>query len=216
MHAGEEIETLRARIAACRACAASLPGEPRPVVQLGAGARILIVSQAPGRRVHETGVPWNDASGERLREWTGLAPALFYDPEIVALVPMGLCYPGRGVGADLPPRRECAPLWHDRIASCLAGLRLKLLVGQYAQACYLPQARRLSVTRRVAAFDTLEAGTVCLPHPSWRSTGWMQRNPWFTAEILPRLRERVAEASMVPTQPLNLGHDMTNGNPDDR
>lgn len=194
MNAGETIETLRAEIAACRACVAVLPHQPRPVVQLGAAARILIVSQAPGRLVHETGVPWNDASGERLREWTGLAPEQFYDPQTVALVPMGFCYPGRGEGGDLPPRRECASLWHGRIRSTLAGQRLTLLVGQHAQSHYLPQALPRSVTERVRAFDTLSPGLICLPHPSWRSTGWMQRNPWFAAEILPRLRERVAGA----------------------
>ena len=189
-----EAHTLRANIAACRVCAAWLPCGPRPVVQLGQGARIVIVSQAPGRIVHETGVPWNDASGERLREWTALPAPVFYDPERVALVPMGLCYPGRGAGADLPPRRECAPLWHGPIRSVLTGVRLTLLVGQYAQEYYLPQARRQSVTERVRAFDTISAGMACLPHPSWRSTGWMQRNPWFTAEIVPRLRQRVAQA----------------------
>jgi uracil-DNA glycosylase len=194
MITGGEIESLHAEIAACRMCAASLPHEPRPVVQLGAAARILIVSQAPGRMVHETGLPWNDASGERLREWTGLRTEVFYDPEMVALVPMGLCYPGRGGGADLPPRRECAPLWHGRILSCLTGRRLTLLVGQYAQHRYLPQARGWSVTARVAGFDTLAPDTICLPHPSWRSTGWMERNPWFAAEIIPRLRQRVADA----------------------
>ncbi len=190
-----DIDTLRAEIAACRACVGMLPGEPRPVVQLSAAARILIVSQAPGRIVHQTGVPWNDASGERLRDWIGLTPALFYDSASVALVPMGLCYPGRGVSADLPPRRECAPLWHRRILSCLTELRLRLLVGQFAQNHYLPQARRWSVTARVAAFDRFAPDTICLPHPSWRSSGWMQRNPWFAAEIVPRLRERVAQAA---------------------
>jgi uracil-DNA glycosylase len=190
----EDIAFLRAEITACRACASVLPCEPRPIVQLGTAARIVIISQAPGRRVQETGVPWNDASGDRLREWTGLTPEVFHDPEAVALVPMGMCYPGRGAGADLPPRPECAGLWHSRIMSCLTGRRLTLLVGQYAQNHYLPQARRLSVTGRVRAFDTLAPGVLPLPHPSWRSTGWMQRNPWFTEEIVPRLRQRVAQA----------------------
>jgi uracil-DNA glycosylase len=194
MIAGEIVEALRAQIAGCRNCAAVLPCGPRPVVQFGAAARILIISQAPGRLVHETGVPWNDASGQRLREWTGLEPDVFYDPQCIALVPMGFCYPGRGNGADLPPRPECAPLWHGRVLSCLTGRRLTLLIGQYAQASYLPQARRLSVTDRVRAFDTLAPGMACLPHPSWRSTGWMQRNPWFMAEIVPRLRQRVVDA----------------------
>ena len=191
--ADTEVQTLRATIAACRVCAAWLPCGPRPVVQFGRGASILIVSQAPGRIVHETGVPWNDASGDRLREWTALPRSVFYDPDRVALVPMGLCYPGRGNGADLPPRRECAPLWHGPILSCL-NARLTLLVGQYAQNHYLPQARRLSVTERVRAFDTIAPGIACLPHPSWRSTGWMRRNPWFTEEIVPRLRGQVAHA----------------------
>ena len=191
-------EDLRAEIAACRFCAAVLPCGPRPILQFAAGASIVIISQAPGRLVHETGVPWNDASGRRLRDWTGLAPEVFYDSDRIALVPMGLCYPGRGADADLPPRRECAPLWHDRIMSCLPARTLTLLVGQYAQNAYLPRARRMSVTARVRAFDTL-ADTLAphilaLPHPSWRSTGWMRRNPWFEAEIVPRLRQRVAQA----------------------
>lgn len=189
-----DVAALRAEIAACRFCAPVLPCGPRPVVQFGADARIIIVSQAPGRLVHETGVPWHDASGQRLREWAGLAPKAFYDPELVALVPMGMCYPGRGDGADLPPRPECAPLWHRRIMASLPGKTLTLLIGQYAQNYYLPQTRRSSVTARVRAFDTLAPDILALPHPSWRSTGWMQRNPWFATGILPRLRQRVAEA----------------------
>ncbi len=194
MIVADKVEILCAEIAECRACRDFLPGDPRPIVQLGATARIAIIGQAPGRLVHETGVPWNDASGERLREWTGLAPEVFYDPEVVALVPMGMCYPGRGPSADLPPRPECAPLWHNRIMSCLTGINLTLLVGQYSQNYYLPQARRLSVTERVKAFDTLAPGILALPHPSWRSTGWMQRNPWFATGIVPGLQQRVAEA----------------------
>lgn len=194
MNSVEQVDLLPAEIAGCRVCAAALPLGPRPVVQFAADARILIVSQAPGRLVHETGVPWNDASGERLRDWTALTPGVFYDPQQVALVPMGFCYPGRGPGADLPPRRECAPLWHGRILSTLSQLRLTLLIGQFAQVQYLPQARQMSVTARVAAFDRLSSHTICLPHPSWRSTGWMQRNPWFMTDIVPRLRQRVADA----------------------
>ena len=155
----------------------------------------MIVSQAPGRLVHASGVPWDDASGERLRDWTGLtAQRCSTIPSEVALVPMGLCYPGRSAGADLPPRRECAPLWHGPILSSMTDVRLTLLVGQYAQSHYLPQARRLSVTDRVRAFDTIAPGMACLPHPSWRATGWMQRHPWFSAEIVPRLRQRVTQA----------------------
>ena len=192
-----DVGSLRNDIAQCRACAVELPCGPRPIVQFASGARIVIVSQAPGRLVHESGLPWDDASGDRLREWTGLAPEVFYDPERVALVPMGLCYPGRGASGDLPPRRECAPLWHDRILACLTERRLTLLVGQYAQARHLPQDRR-TVTERVRPFDTLAPGIVALPHPSWRSTGWMRRNPWFEVEILPLLRARVAQALVSP------------------
>jgi len=138
------------------------------------------------------------SQAQRLREWTGLSAEVLYDPDKVALVPMGLCYPGRGTAADLPPRPECAPLWHSRILACLTETKLAVLVGQYAQTFYLPQARRLSVTERVRAFDTFSGpgapGIVALPHPSWRSTGWMRRNPWFTEEIVPRLRQRVADA----------------------
>ncbi len=168
-------------------------------MQFGPGARIVIISQAPGRLVHESGVPWDDASGERLRLWTGLTRAIFYDPEQIALVPMGLCYPGKGSAADLPPRRECAPLWHKRILSSMAP-RLTLLVGQYAQSEYWPETRRMSVTERVRAFDRLAPDTLALPHPSWRSTGWMRRHPWFEAEILPRLRARVAAALASPDE----------------
>ena len=194
MSADEQVELLRDEIAACRVCATALSHGPRPIVQFAATARILIISQAPGRRVHDSGVAWHDASGTRLREWTGLPREVFYDAQRVALVPMGLCYPGRGNGADLPPRRECAPVWHARILSCLTRLRLTLLIGYHAQNHYLPQARQLSVADRVAAFDRLAAGTICLPHPSWRSTGWMQRNAWFTENIVPRLRQRVTAA----------------------
>jgi len=196
----DDVDALRAEIARCVACSGLLPGGPRPVLQFGTGARILIISQAPGRLVHDSGVPWNDASGQRLREWLGIAPQLFYDAEQVALLPMGLCYPGRGAHADLPPRPECAPLWHARIRSCLSCTKLTVLVGQYAQNCYLPQARRLSVTERVRAFDNMAPGIVALPHPSWRSTGWMRRNPWFIEEIVPRLRQKVAEAFVQDVQ----------------
>lgn len=193
----QQLDILRNEIAGCRVCSAWLPSGSRPVVQIAANAKIAIVSQAPGRLVHESGVPWNDASGNRLRDWTAITSDIFYDPDLIALVPMGLCYPGKGKGADLPPRRECAPLWQGRIMASLTQIRLTLLVGQYSQNYYLPHARRLSVTARVKAFDRVAPNVICLPHPSWRSTGWMQRNPWFTAEILPRLRQRIREA-LVP------------------
>ena len=194
MPASPAITALRADIAACRVCAAHLPAGPRPVVQFGASARIIIIGQAPGRRVHESGVPWDDASGERLREWTGLAPRQFYDAGTVALVPMGFCYPGTGASGDLPPRPECAPLWHERVLAVLPADALVLLVGSYAQDRYLPQARKLSLTDRVRGFAAFGPRFLPLPHPSWRSTGWMARNPWFAAEVLPALRHAVRAA----------------------
>jgi uracil-DNA glycosylase len=187
------LDPLLVQIRACTACA-DLPLGPRPVVQAGAGARILIIGQAPGTAVHASGVPWDDPSGERLREWTGIAPAQFYDPDRVALMPMGFCYPGKGSSADLPPRRECAPLWHARLRALLPAVRLTLLVGHHAQDHYLPRAAGRTMTQAVRDFAGAPPGLFPLPHPSWRSTGWMRNNPWFEAEVLPVLRARVAAA----------------------
>ncbi len=186
-----ELAALLAEVRACTVCAAELPAGPRPIVQLGGRARIVIIGQAPGTRVHASGVPWDDASGERLREWTGLSSAEFYDPGKVALLPMGFCYPGTGSSGDLPPRPECAPLWHDRLLAHLPADRLLLLVGLYAQERYLPEARRQSLTARVRGFAGHGAGVLPLPHPSWRSSGWMAKNPWFAGEVLPALRAAV-------------------------
>ena len=191
---GESATALLGEIAACVACAADLPDGPRPVLQLGDTARIVIISQAPGRIAHETGVPWNDASGDRLREWLGLPRNIFYDPARVAHVPIGFCYPGRYASGDLPPRRECARLWQQRVLACLPEDRLTVLVGRYAQEWHLPRDRALSLTQRVRAFAHSAEDVIPLPHPSWRVIGWMRRNPWFEAEMLPSLRQRVAEA----------------------
>jgi uracil-DNA glycosylase len=187
----DDAASLIAEIRACRVCAAALAAGPRPIVQFSATARIVIIGQAPGTRVHQSGVPWDDASGERLRDWTGLSPDLFYDPAIVALVPIGFCYPGTGASGDLPPRPECAPLWHDRVLALLPGDRLTLLVGQYAQARYLAPRGKQTMTAAVRACARRGAAILPLPHPSWRSTGWMQKNPWFEADVLPVLREAV-------------------------
>lgn len=164
------------------------------MVRLGAGAPILVIGQAPGTRVHATGTPWNDPSGIRLRDWMGLPPELFYDTSRIAIMPMGFCYPGTGASGDLPPRPECAPLWHERVLALLPARRLTLLVGSYAQKRYLPGAKRLSVTEIVRNHAGYGPGFFPLPHPSWRSTGWIRRNPWFVAEVLPTLKARVAEA----------------------
>jgi uracil-DNA glycosylase len=182
---------LHAEIAQCALCV-DLPSGPRPVVQFSASAPILIIGQAPGTRVHASGIPWDDPSGDRLRAWTGLSKPDFYDPAKVALVPMGFCYPGKGRSGDLPPRAECAPLWHERILTLLPSDRLTLLVGAYAQARYLPRATRHSLTQTVQAFRTF-GPAFPLPHPSWRCVGWARRNPWFESEVLPALRDAVRE-----------------------
>ncbi|QYJ08524.1 uracil-DNA glycosylase family protein [Qipengyuania flava] len=170
-----------------------MPHGVRPVVQFSPTARLLIIGQAPGSKVHESGVPWDDASGDRLREWTGLTKAQMYDPARVALVPMGFCYPGKASGGDKPPRPECAPRWHARVLDTLPADRLTLLVGTYAQAHYLPESRKLSLTERVRGYRDHLPRVLPLPHPAWRSAIWMRKNPWFEAEVLPALREAILQ-----------------------
>ena len=186
-----DADQLLKEVRACTVCAKALPAGPRPVVQFAPASRIVIVGQAPGSRVHRSGVPWDDPSGDRLRDWTGLSKAEFYDPAKVALMPMGFCYPGKGKSGDLPPRRECAPLWHEQILSLLQGRQLTLLVGAYAQAHYL---RTRNLTEAVRDFAQQPAGLFPLPHPAWRSAIWMRRNPWFEADVLPALRTAVRRA----------------------
>jgi uracil-DNA glycosylase len=183
---------LSAEISACRVCAAHLPRGPRPVFRASATARLLIVGQAPGTKVHETGVPWNDPSGDRLRTWLNLDRDRFYDADRIAIVPMGLCYPGRlPNGGDAPPRPECAPLWRDRLLALMPEIRLTLLVGTYALAHVLGRG---AMTERVRGFRALLPRYFALPHPSWRTTAWERRNPWFSDEVLPALRDEVARA----------------------
>lgn len=175
----------------CTICSEHLPLGPRPVLQLLPQARILVAGQAPGRRVHESGVPFDDASGDRLREWLGLTPEIFYDPRRVAILAMGFCYPGTGKAGDLPPRPECAPQWRGRLLGHLQSLELTLVIGQYAQAYHLPDAGE-TVTSTVRSWREHWPGVVPLPHPSPRNNIWLKRNPWFEKELLPRLRRRVA------------------------
>lgn len=182
---------LHTEIAACTNCAPNLPLGPRPVVQFSRTARILIISQAPGTKVHASGIPWDDQSGARLREWLGIPSHDFYNPEKVAIMPMGFCYPGKGKSGDLPPRPECAPLWHDKILAQLPPDRLTLLIGSYAQARYLPQTMHRLQTDRVEAFASFLPTFFPLPHPSWRCVSWMARNPWFENKLLPVLRDTV-------------------------
>ena len=183
---------LLGEVRACRRCADQLPLDPRPVLRASAGARLLIVGQAPGTRAHETAMPWNDASGDRLRDWMGLDRDTFYGDSRIAIVPMGFCYPGRDPrGGDRPPRAECAPAWHSRLLAALPRVRLTVLVGQYAQRHYLPRPHR-PVAERVRNFADAPSGLFPLPHPSWRTTAWRRRNPWFESSVLPALRAGVA------------------------
>lgn len=175
----------------CRVCEADLPLGPRPVLQAGSTARILIVGQAPGVRVHNSGIPWDDASGERLRRWTGVGNDSFYDASQVAIIPMGLCYPGRGQGGDLPPRRECADLWLDPLLARLPLIELTLLIGLHAQRHFLGRRRKASLTETVKAWREFAPECFPLPHPSARNTPWFQRNPWFEHDLVPALRRRV-------------------------
>ena len=177
---------------ACRRCEAFLPLGARPVFRVSTTARVLISSQAPGTKVHMTGLPFNDASGDRLREWLQMDRDLFYDESRIAIVPMGLCYPGRlPNGGDAPPRPECAPLWLDRFTRLMPQVRLTLLVGSYALRHRLGKG---AMTERVRRFRELGPAIIPLPHPSWRTTGWERRNPWFGEELVPRLRQAVTEA----------------------
>lgn len=187
------LPTLLDEVRACTICAESLPHGPRPVLQVGRGAKILIAGQAPGRRVHASGVPFDDPSGVRLREWMGVDEETFYDPEQVAILPMGFCYPGTGTSGDLPPRPECAPAWRQELLSQLPDVRLTLVLGQYAQAYHL-EGRFDRVTDAVLAWREGWPDVLPLPHPSPRNRAWFKRNPWFDAEVLPALRERIAES----------------------
>jgi uracil-DNA glycosylase len=187
----KELDGLLAEVRACRVCIKHLALGSRPIVQAGETARVLIIGQAPSLSVHRSGIPWDDKSGKRLREWLGIDSSDFYDAAKVAIVPMGLCYPGKGRGGDLPPRSECAPFWFDQLLGQLRKVELTLLVGHYAQRHVLRSAGRSSLTETVAAFADYAPRYIPLPHPSPRNAGWFQRHPWFDREVLPMLRRRV-------------------------
>jgi len=187
----QALDKLAAEIRRCRACT-DLPLGPRPVFRASATARVLIAGQAPGTKVHETGIPWNDPSGDRLRQWLSMTREAFYDEQTIAIVPMGFCYPGRlPGGGDAPPRPECAPLWRRRLLALMPDVRLTLLVGSYAQVDALGPG---AMTDRVHRFRAFLPEFFPLPHPSWRTTGWERRNLWFGQEVLPALRDAVAMA----------------------
>jgi len=194
---------LAGQIGACRICRDAPVGrrldhEPRPVFRLSATATICIASQAPGTRVHASGTPFTDASGDRLREWMGVDPETFYDVRRIAIVPMGFCFPGLDAkGGDRPPRRECAPTWREKVFAALPQIDLILAVGGYAHAWHLGALARPTLTGTVAAWREIMAATtpmvVPMPHPSWRNNGWLKRNPWFEAELLPAVRREIAK-----------------------
>ncbi|MCB0081585.1 MAG: uracil-DNA glycosylase family protein [Caldilineaceae bacterium] len=179
-------------IRGCNVCSEHLPLGARPVFQFGAESKILIAGQAPGRKVHDSGVPFNDASGSRLREWLGLSESQFYDANMVAILPMGFCFPGTGKSGDLPPRPECAEIWRSRVLSQLKHLRLTLLLGQFAVSYHLPEASG-SLTTLVRNWGEYGGDVFPLPHPSPRNNIWLKRNPWFEQEVIPVIKKRVAE-----------------------
>lgn len=190
----ESLESLLDRVHACDICRNHLPLGPRPVVRISATAKILIIGQAPGTRVHETGVPWDDPSGERLRAWLGLDGERFYDVSRIAIMPTGFCYPGRDPkGGDLPPRPECAPTWHGPLREHLRSVQLTLLVGMHAQAHCLGARRKRSMTETVRAWQEYAPEIIPTPHPSWRTGIWVKKNPWFEADVVPEIRRRVAD-----------------------
>lgn len=187
------LDRLLQRISGCEICRAHLPLGPRPLLKVGAEARVLVIGQAPGRLAHESGVPWDDPSGKRLRDWLGVSDATFYEDPGLGLMPMGFCYPGTGKGGDLAPRAECAEAWHEELLAGMTGLRTTVLVGRYAQSAYLPGAPKRSVTETVRAWRETFPRLLPLPHPSPRNNIWLRKNPWFEAEVLPALRDRVAD-----------------------
>lgn len=190
----KSLKKLLGEIRACRACEAHLPHGVRPVLRATSTARLLIVGQAPGIRVHRTGIPWNDPSGDRLRDWLAIDKETFYDETRVAVVPMGLCYPGTGKGGDLPPRKECAELWFGDLLPHLKEIRLTLLIGQYAQAWYLGTRRGKNLAETVSRWRDFLPGVIPLPHPSPRNRRWLKINDWFEEEVIPATRHAVKNA----------------------
>ncbi|MBV9330726.1 MAG: uracil-DNA glycosylase family protein [Alphaproteobacteria bacterium] len=188
----DTLEHVLRQIRSCRVCAAELPNGVRPVLRASATAKLAIVSQAPGIRVHNTGLSFNDPSGVRLRDWLGVSSETFYDESRIAIIPMGFCFPGHDTaGGDRPPRKECAPLWHKRLFEVLPEFQLILLVGSFAITWHLGDRAKRSMSETVAAWREYAPHYLPLPHPSWRNNAWLKKNPWFERELLPYLRKRV-------------------------
>lgn len=189
----EKFADLLREIRACQYCASNLPLGARPILSASRSSRILIIGQAPGIRVHESGIPWDDASGRRLRGWMGINDEAFYDETKIAIVPMGFCYPGTGNSGDLPPRPECATLWHDRLLTLLKSIRLTILLGKHSQQYVLGDKKKRTLTETVAHWKSYCPGILPMPHPSPRNNRWLKKNPWFEAEAVPWLKRRVKQ-----------------------
>lgn len=189
---------LLTEIKACDICSSSLPLGANPVLQVSITSKLLIIGQAPGSKVHQSGIPWDDASGNQLRKWLNIDKETFYNPDLVALVPMGFCYPGKGASGDLPPRPECAPKWHDVLFKLMKDVELTLLIGQYAQGYYLKERIKQNLTETVRAYKEYLPNYLPLPHPSPRNRFWLTKNPWFEHEVLPILRENATRYKNQP------------------
>ncbi len=192
MIGNNSIDYLLSQVRSCQLCVKNLPLEPKPIIQASSSSKILIIGQAPGTKAHRTGIPWNDASGKRLRNWLKIPKNIFYNKSQIAIMPMGFCYPGRTVnGGDLPPKTECAPTWHEKILKLLPKIELTILIGSYAQKYYIETARKTTMTDTVSNWRTLVPRIVATPHPSWRTLAWEEKNPWFRMELLPALQTRI-------------------------
>jgi len=187
------VKKLIQEIAKCTVCVPNLVLGPRPVFSAHAKSKIVIIGQAPGTAVHKSGIPWDDPSGDNLREWMGIDKAIFYDTEQIAIIPMGFCYPGKSKTGDLPPRKECAPLWHDTLLSKMKSVELTLLIGKYAQDYYLKQSSKRTLTETVRDFQNHLPNFFVLPHPSPRNNIWQAKNSWFKTDVLPEFQNRIKE-----------------------
>lgn len=194
MKQNDNMQQLLKKVRQCQACSLHLPFKPRPIIQASPHAKILIIGQAPGSKVQNSGIPWDDRSGDRLRTWLNLEKDIFYDDSLITIMPMAFCYPGVDKnGGDKPPRPECAPLWHSSVLNLMPNTELTLLVGSYAQKYYLKEKLKPTLHETVLAWKEYHPNFIPLPHPSWRNTGWLKQNPWFEKELLPFLRKRMNE-----------------------